>query len=82
MDKHLCLVYNHFFFLFFFFKGIHFPGSRDRTLVVVFTDPVLVSLTKILISASLLTAIEILHNHRLAISARSGVAHLLAGTLL
>lgn len=28
-------------FFFFFFKGIHFPGSRDRTLVVVFTDPVL-----------------------------------------
>lgn len=38
--------------------------------------------TKILISASLRTAIEILHNHRLAISARYGVAHLLAGTLL
>lgn len=51
--------------------------------VVVFADPVQgFSHKKISLSALLRTAIEILHNHRLAISAHCGAALLLAGTIL
>lgn len=78
----LCLVHNHFFFFSLslsFKKGRHFPGSRDRTLDVVFTDPVQ---GKILISALIRGDCNINSAYIGWLSVHSGVAHLLAGTLL